>query len=124
MSFETLNLLENITVNSAYGRDYNAGSDADTVFYSDKNKGAGYHKNGNGIHTVLFHTEGFVGSITIQATLELYPGNQDWVDVHTETFALDSSNSARSSTITGKFVYIRAAYRIENGEIVTVRYNY
>jgi SOS-response transcriptional repressor LexA len=124
MSFETLNLLENITVNSTYGRDYNAGSDTDTIFYSDKNKGAGYHKNGNGIHTVLFHTEGFVGTITIQATLELYPGPNDWVDAHTETFALDSSNSIRSSTITGKFVYIRAAYHIENGEIITVRYNY
>jgi hypothetical protein len=123
MSFETLNLLENITVQSAYGRNYNAGSDADTVFYSDKNRGAGYYKNGDGIHTVLFHTEGFEGTITVQATLDLHPLDQDWFDVHTETFALDSSNSLRSSTITGKFVFIRAAYHIENGEIVTVRYN-
>jgi len=123
MSFETLNLLENITVASAYGRDYNSGSDADTIFYSDKNRGAGYYKNGDGVHTVFFHTEGFEGTITIQATLELYPGNQDWVDVHTETFALDSSNSLRSTTITGKFVFIRAAYHIENGEIITARYN-
>jgi hypothetical protein len=123
MSFETLNLLENITVQSAYGRDYNSGSDADTIFYSDKNRGAGYYKNGDGIHTVLFHTEGFEGTITIQATLELHPLDQDWFDVHNETFALDSSNSSRSSTITGKFVFIRAAYHIENGEIVAVRYN-
>ena len=123
MSFETLNLLENITVQSAYGRDYNAGLDANTVFYSDKNRGAGYYKNGDGVHTVLFHTEGFEGTITIQATLELHPLDQDWFNVVTETFAVDSSNSLRSSTITGKFVFIRAAYHIENGEIVTVRYN-
>ena len=123
MSFETLNLLENITVQSAYGRNYNAGSDADTIFYSDKNRGAGYYKNGDGVHTVFFHTEAFEGTITIQATLELHPLDQDWFDVVTETFALDSSNSLRSTTITGKFVFIRAAYHIENGEIVTVRYN-
>lgn len=123
MSFETLNLLENITVDSTYGRDYNAGSDADTVFYSDKNRGAGYYKNGDGVHTVILHTEGFEGTITIQATLELHPVDVDWFDVVTETFSLDSSNSLRSSTITGKFVFIRAVYHIENGEIVTVRYN-
>ena len=123
MSFETLKLLENITVSSAYGRDYQSGSDADTVFYSDKNKGAGYHKHSDGVHTVLFHAEGLVGTITIQATLEIYPGDNDWFDVYTETFAIDSSNSNRITTITGKFVFIRAAYHIEDGEIISVRYN-
>ena len=124
MSFETINLLENITVFSTYGRNYNSGSDATTVFYSDKQIGAGYYKNGNGLHTVLFHTESFIGTITIQGTLELYPGDNDWFDVHTETFALDSSNSNRSTNITGKFVFIRAEYHIEDGEIITLRYNH
>ena len=123
MSFETVKLLENVTVVSSYGRDYNPSLDADTYFYSDKGRGAGYYKNDNGLQTVLFHTESFVGVIKIQATLDLYPGDNDWFDVHTETFALDSSNSNRSATITGKFVFIRAAYHIENGEIVDVRYN-
>ena len=123
MSYETLKLLENVTVLSAYGREYNSLSDADTLFYSDKNRAAGYYKNGNGIQTILFHTEGFVGNITIQATLELYPAETDWFDVHTESFALDSSNSSRTATLTGKFVFIRAVYHIEDGEIVSVRYN-
>ena len=113
MSYETLNLLENIT----------ASGDAQAVFYSDKNRGAGYYKKGDGVHTVLFHTEGFVGTITIQATLELYPSDADWFDVYTETFALDSSNSNRSTTITGNFVFIRTAYTVEDGEIISVRYN-
>lgn len=124
MSIETINLLENITVFSAYGRDFNPITDSETLFYSEKNKGAGYHKTGDGIQTVFYHTEGFVGSITIQATLELYPADNDWFDVETENFALDSSNSLRSSTIAGNFVFIRAKYHIENGEIVSLRYNY
>jgi len=123
MSFETFNLLENISVHSAYNRDYDAGTDADAVFYSDKSRGAGYYKNGSGIHTVLFHTEGFVGTIALQASLELHPGDNDWFDVHTETFDLDSSNSNRSTNITGKFVFIRAKYHIEDGQIIAVRYN-
>jgi hypothetical protein len=123
MSFETKTLLENITVTSAYGRAYQSGSDADTILYSDKNKGAGYYKNSSGLHTVLYHTEGFVGTVTIQATLELHPGDTDWFDVYSETFAVDSSNSSRSTNITGKFVFVRASYHIEDGELVTVRYN-
>lgn len=123
MSFETLTLLENITVTSAYGRGYIPGSDADTVFYSDKNRGSGYYKNSDGIHTVLFNTSNFVGTITIQATLELYPTDNDWFDVHTETFAVDSSTSNRSTNIVGKFVFVRAVYHIEDGEIISTRYN-
>lgn len=123
MSFETINLLENITVSSAYGRAYQSGSDADTVFYSVKNRGAGYYNISGGVQTILFHTEGFVGTIAVQATLELYPGDDDWFDIHTETFAVDSSNSTRSVTLTGNFVFIRAAYHIEDGEIISVRYN-
>jgi len=124
MSFETVKLLENITVNSAYGRDYNSLLDSETLFYSDKGRGAGYYKSNNGIQTVFFHVESFVGTIKIQATLELNPGDIDWFDAHIETFALDSSNSNRSATLTGNFVYLRAEYHIENGEIIDVRYNY
>lgn len=123
MSFETVSLTENITVYSTYGRDYNNVTDADTFFYSSKNRGAGYYKKDNGIQTFIFHTESFVGTIIIQATLDLYPGDTDWFDVHTETFALDSSNSNRTASITGKFAYLRTKYHIENGEIVSVRYN-
>lgn len=124
MSFETIILLENITVNSAYGRDYNPITDLDVYFYSDKGLGAGYYKKGDGIQTFNFHTEAFVGTVKIQATLELYPGDNDWFDAHVENFALDSSDSNRSTSIVGKFVYVRAAYHIENGEIIEIRYNY
>ena len=59
--------------------------------YSDKKKGAGYHKNGNGIHTVHYIVNAFLGSITIQGTLAQYPSDNDddWVEV--DTFAGDST---------------------------------
>ena len=49
--------------------------------YSPKNKVAGYHKKGDGVHTVVFELDNFKGSIKIQATLELYPADSDWFDV-------------------------------------------
>ena len=123
MKFETITLLENITVNSAYGREYQAGSDLNTVFYSEKNRGAGYYNTSMGLHTVLYHTEGFLGSVVMQATLELYPGKDDWFDVHSEIFAADSADSDRATTFVGKFVFVRAMYHIQDGKISTVQYS-
>ena len=99
--------------------------------YSDKNKGAGYYKNNNGIHTAVFELDNFKGSIKIQATLELYPAENDWFDVIYDTsdislIALDSTPVTNNATctFTGKFVYIRAAYQLEQGTITEIRYNY
>ncbi len=124
MSFENFILLTNITVFSSYGRDYNPSIDANTYFFSDKGKGAGYYRINSGMQTVVFRTQNFVGSIKIQGTLELFPNDNDWVDAHEEVFALDSTNPDRSATVSGKFLFIRAAYHIENGEIQEIRYNY
>lgn len=101
--------------------------------YSDKNKAAGYHKNNSGVHTAIFSFDNFKGSVKIQATLELYPEDTDWFDVvleNTETgVTLDSIDSTPLTTntacnFTGKFVFIRAAYKLEEGTISEIRYNY
>ena len=103
--------------------------------YSDKMIGGGYYKNGDGVHTVYTVVNAFLGSITIQGTLEQYPSTDDtdWVDV--TTFAGDSTlyNQPNnddsvdydfSNTFTGKFVWIRAKYELQNGTIREIRYNY
>ena len=117
MLTESRLILENITAET--GSSY---------AYSDKKKGAGYHKNGDGIHTIHYAVNSFLGDIIVQGTLEQYPSNtdSDWVDV--TTFAGDSSlynqpnNDDRvdydfSETFTGKFVWIRVKYKLENGTI-------
>jgi hypothetical protein len=111
MSFETFNLIENIS-----------GSTDGVVLYTDKTRGAGYYLNNDGVHTFTIETINFVGSVTIQATLELYPGKDDWFDVTIQGFV--NADTLRSFNITGKFVFIRAAYRITVGEIALVCYNY
>lgn len=97
--------------------------------YSSKNKGAGYNKNGDGIHTVVYVVDDFIGSIKMQGTLELYPGDNDWVDIANTEQGLSGDSSAwtadaYTTTFTGKFVWVRAAYNIQNGTIVEIRYNY
>ncbi len=119
MSTESIVLVSNITAESN-----NSG-----YVYSNKNKGAGYNKNGDGVHTVVYVVDDFIGSIKMQGTLELYPGDNDWVDiVNTERgLAGDSTtwvNDTYTASFTGKFVWIRAAYNLQNGTIVEIRYNH
>lgn len=123
MSIESTILIENATVNNTYGRDFNSLTDSDTVIYSEKYKGAGYHKRYGSLHTLVYETDAFVGNIKIQATLALYPGENDWVDIESVDFTGDST-VAQSSNFTGNFVWIRSVHHIEDGEIISVRYNY
>jgi hypothetical protein len=117
MSIETIVLLENISTESA-----TAG-----FSYGEKRKGAGYNKNNNGLHTAVFEFDNFVGTVKIQGTLELYPNDTDWVDITDTTITIEDSSALtlnETRTFTGKFVYIRAAYNVQNGVISKIRYNY
>jgi hypothetical protein len=117
MSKETVVLLSNVSteaVSSAFS-------------YGKKHKGAGYHKNTDGVHTAVFQFDNFVGTVKIQGTLELYPNENDWIDIDGTTIDVeDSTPLVNNATLNfvGKFVYIRAAYRVEQGTIVEIRYNY
>ena len=118
MSIETRILLENITTES---------SDS-TYSYGDKKIGAGYHKSNNGVHTAYYKTRDFVGSIKIQGTLEIEPGESDWLDIEGTEVGLGAdstifASSSVSRTFTGKFVWIRAAYNLQNGTIDQILYN-
>jgi hypothetical protein len=98
-----------------------------TYSYGVKKKGAGYHISGDGVHTVIYDLDSFVGSIKIQATLAQYPGDNDWVDVVDTIITGDSSmflDNTYTRTFTGKFIWVRAAYNLQNGTINEIRYNY
>ena len=120
MSIENIILLSNVyteSINSDFS-------------YGDKKRGAGYYKNNDGLHTVVFNFDNFVGSVKLQGTLELYPGENDWVDISYDSItipvdALDSTPVVGTSVASfrGKFLWIRAAYNIQNGGITEIRYN-
>ncbi len=115
MSTENKDLLSNV-------------SDVTTGFsYGSKNKGAGYNKFNDGLHTVVYEFDNFVGEVKLQGTLELYPGDNDWFDITGTTVTVDDSTpliSNETANFVGKFVWIRAAYRLDQGTISRIRYNY
>jgi hypothetical protein len=120
MSIETIILIESESIESA---------SLNTFSYSDKKLGVGYHRRDGGLHTIQFELNNFKGSIKIQGTLEIYPGHDDWVDLDFDSGSplesLDSTSMTTNTTknITGNWVWIRAAWVLEQGTITRIRYN-
>lgn len=118
MSIENHVLLANISAESV------------DFVYGGKSKAAGYFNSNDSLHTLIATLDLFLGEIKIQGTLELYPSDNDWVDVVFDTGGSISVNdsSAITATITrtfrGNFIWLRAAYRIDNGSITQIRYNF
>lgn len=122
MPIENTVLLSNITTEAAPG-----------VFsYSEKKKAAGYHRVSDGLHTAVYTVNDFKGIIKLQGTLSLYPGDNDWFDVVNTEIGGDSSaiggaagqNFSITRNFTGNFLWVRAAYTVEDGTIVDLRFNY
>lgn len=118
MSTKNTILVSNITAESTDS----------SLLYSDKMKGAGYHLYGDKVHTAFYDVNSFIGYIKLQGTLSLYPGDTDWIDITGTELGLNSDSSAwtavQSINFTGNYVWIRAAYNLQNGSIIQIRYNF
>lgn len=118
MSKESHIILENITAEGV----------SDVYLYSEKAQGAGYHRRFDTLTTVIYAVDSFIGSIKMQGTLEFYPGESDWVDIEGTEIGtgLDSSawTTSQSVNFVGNWLWIRAAYSLQNGTISQIRYNY
>jgi hypothetical protein len=114
-------------------------------FTSMKEQGAGYYGTTNGLHTlVLATTPSFRGTATIQATLAVDPQDTDWFDVNSAEFTYTSSstgyipglligaNPTGSSpgprndyaTFSGQFTWLRTHLAIDEGAVLSIKYNY
>jgi hypothetical protein len=104
-------------------------TESQQFLYSEKQKGAGYYRRDNPVHTAVFRFDNFIGTVKIQATLSLYPAEHDWFDVEYDNGdpieVVDSTPllTSISRNFTGNFIWIRVAYQLEQGEITEIRYS-
>lgn len=68
----------------------------------ERYKGDGYYGRSDGLHTVQYNVNGFIGTITMQATLSLEPTDIDWFTV---TGTSHISESSDTDFATGSFIY-------------------
>lgn len=88
-------------------------------------KASGYYLGRTAVQTVSASFEDFTGQVLIQGTLEDYANTDNWVTLRTfgETDSVPVENI--SSTIMGKFVWIRAVVTgFTGGKIISVNLTY
>jgi len=72
----------------------------------DKAKGDGYYSRADGLHTVQYNLNQFIGTITMQATLASTPAEADWFDIISITET--SLTGSKVQNFTGNYVWVRA----------------
>ena len=85
-------------------------STAQTVT-GDAYKGDGYYGRTDGFHTVQYTLSGFIGDVSIQASLATSPAAEDWFTVYTNTFPVvadEGTTGSYVSNFTGNYVWVRA----------------
>jgi hypothetical protein len=104
MTTTTQTLLANIEYGQASGN-YDGSSQ---LFYSNAVPAANYYAGNGSIQTMFFNLTGFVGIVTIQATLNDLPEQAQWVDISERGDGITPDTGYTSSTVTGNFSWLRA----------------
>jgi hypothetical protein len=74
----------------------------------DAYKGDGYYGRSDGFHTVQYDLDGFLGTITVQATLALEPEETDWFSLaETEHVSTSNDSGGYIYNFTGNYVWVR-----------------
>lgn len=119
--YSTVPVLENVVYGTASGN-YDGSSQ---LFYSNAVPAANYYAGNGSIQTMLYNLSGFVGIITIQATLNDLPEQAKWFDISERGDGSTVDTGVTTATVTGNFSWVRARVSgFEAGTIQTVNISY
>ena len=88
------------------------------LFYSNAVPAANYYAGNGSIQTLFYNLSGFVGTITIQATLNDLPDQAQWFDISERGDGVNPDTGLTSTTVTGNFSWLRA--RVEGFDAGTI----
>jgi len=108
---------ENILTNQTH-----PGDSTTEIITGNAYKGDGYYGRSDGFHTVQYSFAGFTGTISIQATLEIDPMDDDWFTVHNYTAAQETAS--KIANFTGNYVWIRSIVEYTDGTINSIVLNH
>lgn len=95
-------------------------------FVSEKQPGAGYHRQVSNVHTFILSFNNFIGNVKLQGTLEIFPGEKDWFtlkNTSNEDIVFVNPDTIPFNLATrGNFMWIRAVGTLESGEITSIRF--
>lgn len=93
---------------------------SDTEFDGDRQKGVGYYRSRRSTQSVRFQLSGFIGTITLQGTLDSDPQDDaQWFDVYEYGNGSSAETGDFSQSITGNFTWLRAHVTAFTGGVIT-----
>jgi hypothetical protein len=114
-TFATIPILENVVYGTASGN-YDGSS---LLFFSNAVPAANYYAGNGSIQTILYNLTGFVGTITIQATLNDLPNEAKWFDISERGDGSTADFGITTATVTGNFSWVRA--RVDGFDAGTIQ---
>lgn len=99
---------------------------SDTAFDGDRQKAVGYYRSSRSIQSVRFQLVGFVGSVTLQGTLDTDPETDDeYFDVYEYGDGSSIDTVDFSESVKGNFTWLRARVTgFSQGTITAVTLTY
>jgi len=79
----------------------------DADLQGDAVKANDYYNQNHGRHTLYISTDGFVGTISVEATISTDPNDDDWVEVDFLYDGISIITNNDTFTYTGNFVWMR-----------------
>jgi hypothetical protein len=119
--YTTIPVLENVVYGTASGN-YDGSSQ---LFFSNAVPAVSYYAGNGSIQTIRYELTGFVGIITVQATLNDLPDQAQWFDISERGDGSTADFGVTTATVTGNFSWIRAQVEAFDAGIiqaVTVSY--
>ena len=89
---------------------------------SDAFRGDGYYSRADGFHTFQINTNSLTGTVVIQATLSVDPGDSDWFTVYENSYS--DSTESQLVNITGNYVFVRAILTATQGTLRKILLNH
>ena len=115
-TYSTVPILENVVYGTASGN-YDGSSQ---LFFSNAVPAANYYAGNGNIQTLLYNVTGFVGIITVQATLNDLPDQAHWFDISERGDGSTADFGITTATVTGNFSWIRARVEAFDAGIIQV----
>ena len=92
------------------------------LFYSNAVPANNYYGGLGSIQTIYYDLSGFIGVITVQATLNDLPEQAHWIDVSERGDGTTIDTGLTTDTVTGNFSWIRVRVDgFDAGTITSVR---
>jgi hypothetical protein len=103
-TYSTVTMLDNVVYGTASGN-YDGSSQN---WYSNAVPAANYYAGNGNLQTIRYELTGFVGVITIEATLNDLPEQAQWFEISVRGDGITPDSGVTTSTVTGNFSWVRA----------------